>query len=526
MSRRTKTPSGVIVAASTVKVFERRHPTPEKVQLRWSLPGIGAASRTYPNTTAGRRLEAKMRKELHELIGRGVPFDTGTREPIAWSPALVEAAAHETVAGRREKSLLEYARAFTELRWPDLDPRSVGDLIDVFAVAVWAHTEPEDRPDRARTVEFVREVLPPMPEEQMRELLTAMPAEVLAAGQQLQVASLPVADLADAKRIQAVMTVLNHKLDGTLGAPTYRRRRRMALNQMLAQAVRDGTLEGNPLGKLPTPKRARTVKRVNRREVVSLAAVRALLELCADDPVTRPWAAFLACGAFAGMRPAEIGDLTWDQLELPEDPASWGKAELAGTQQRPKKRTNAGQTRRRGRLKWREEGETRSVLLMPRLCEQLVAHRARIPAARRGPGMKVFINANGEPVNPNDASRVLRGLREAVFADEGSPHFLPDASHPLRALTPYRLRHHAATVWLAAGVPADEVAEMLGHSYATLLAVYAGFIRTDTSRTTALVDAWYAEHDADDVPEEDEDAAVDAALIDEAEDEAADSDSE
>lgn len=47
-----------------------------------------------------------------------------------------------------------------------------------------------------------------------------------------------------------------------------------------------------------------------------------------------------------------------------------------------------------------------------------------------------------------------------------------DAKSPL-ARRPYDLRHAAVSTWLAAGVPAAQVATWAGHSVAVLLKVYA-----------------------------------------------------
>jgi integrase len=41
------------------------------------------------------------------------------------------------------------------------------------------------------------------------------------------------------------------------------------------------------------------------------------------------------------------------------------------------------------------------------------------------------------------------------------------------SITPYDLRHAAVSTWLAAGVPAAEVAERAGHTVDVLLKVYA-----------------------------------------------------
>lgn len=131
MSRRKRIPSGVSVPGHAVTLFELRRPAPDKVQVRWQLDGIGASSRTYPDTRSGRKEAAATRAELAKLIAGGAPFDTGTREPVSWSASLMDAAAVDAAGARRSGSLLEFARRFISLRWPDLEARSRGDLMDV-----------------------------------------------------------------------------------------------------------------------------------------------------------------------------------------------------------------------------------------------------------------------------------------------------------------------------------------------------------------------------------------------------------
>ncbi len=60
------------------------------------------------------------------------------------------------------------------------------------------------------------------------------------------------------------------------------------------------------------------------------------------------------------------------------------------------------------------------------------------------------------------------------------------------AADPYDLRHAAVSTWLAAGVPAAEVAERAGHTVDVLLKVYAqcldGQRALSNSKITSLLD--------------------------------------
>lgn len=67
---------------------------------------------------------------------------------------------------------------------------------------------------------------------------------------------------------------------------------------------------------------------------------------------------------------------------------------------------------------------------------------------------------------------------------------LAKAGH--RPLRVYDLRHTAATTWLRAGVPLDEVARRLGHSVETLVSTYVGALQGDDTASNKLIDTTLA----------------------------------
>jgi integrase len=84
---------------------------------------------------------------------------------------------------------------------------------------------------------------------------------------------------------------------------------------------------------------------------------------------------------------------------------------------------------------------------------------------RVGPGGHPLPASLARPVPLAAVGRVLHAAREKAFAEH-------ELDSPL-AVRAYDLRHAAVSTWLAAGVPATQVAKWAGHSVAVLLKVYA-----------------------------------------------------
>jgi integrase len=63
----------------------------------------------------------------------------------------------------------------------------------------------------------------------------------------------------------------------------------------------------------------------------------------------------------------------------------------------------------------------------------------------------------------------------------------PEAASSPLARTPYDLRHAAVSTWLAAGVPATQVAEWARHSVEVLFKIYAKCLDGEETRTRARV---------------------------------------
>lgn len=153
-----------------------------------------------------------------------------------------------------------------------------------------------------------------------------------------------------------------------------------------------------------------------------------------------------------GLRPGEATGLIWPNVDFDQ-----GVIHV-----RQSLKLHRGQLVLSDKLK---TSRSRRSLDAPRkLLTALASHRRRQAAERlelglawRNPHDLVFTNAVGGPIDPANLRRMLRKATES--ADLGPWH-------------PHELRHSAASILSASGVPLEEVADLLGH---------------DGTRMTALV---------------------------------------
>lgn len=152
--------------------------------------------------------------------------------------------------------------------------------------------------------------------------------------------------------------------------------------------------------------------------------------------------AWAVLGLTLGLRPGELGGLTWDALDLP-----------------------AGLLTVRQALKWHvgvpvlgptKTGGVRTLALPPEAVEVLERHRLAQARERDALGGwppewagLVFLSSAGTPYQPKNLRRYVADLAKAAGI-EGT-------------VGPYSLRHTATTLLSGAGVRAEEVADVLGH---------------------------------------------------------------
>ena len=497
MASRRRTPSGTTIPASQVRLNDGLYRTPSGGwQVRWYLTAIKCSgTRSFKNEHAARELQER----LHGAINNDLPFDTGTREPAVWSADTTVTAQRDVGStGRTSPSklpaetLLDLARSLMSEDWESLFPRSRDSLLQVWPIAIWAHVPEERRPCRKSALAYLRSaIVPAQSPAEMEERLLALTPDERKAGEQVRRHLPPAITLDETDQISQVVRILDRKEDGErLHAHNVIRRKRAALHRLLAHGERRNILPRNPMHLVRKQKRRKTVKPISEREVISLAAGEALIALLAAHDRFRRWAAYFACMLFGGFRPGELDALVWTDLDLPE--GGWGAATPHSTSSVVPSYANDGQSRTVGPLKWREPREVRKVPLHPALVRWLLQHRDEFASADRqgrylGP---VFRGPQGGHFDESQRSDVFAWARDQILADPDSPHWVP-VEHPLRTLTPYGLRHHAATALLQAGIPAIRVALRMGHSVHVLQTIYAGFLDDDTEQENEDVDTWY-----------------------------------
>lgn len=217
---------------------------------------------------------------------------------------------------------------------------------------------------------------------------------------------------------------------------------RGVLRMALDHAVRRGDLARNVarLAELPAvmpPERSRLslTEDMARRLIDGLDAYRN--------------GAMFALSIYLGLRPGEAAGLYWEDIDLDR-----GLVNI----------TRGRQTDDHGRVEIVDRLKTASAkrtLEMPdRLVEMLAEHRKRQAEERLAastwiePAL-VFASSAGTPI---DASKVRRQLRDIC---NDLDVYVDDPSGP-RAPLPYELRHTAASLYSAAGVAHEQIADLYG----------------------------------------------------------------
>jgi integrase len=210
------------------------------------------------------------------------------------------------------------------------------------------------------------------------------------------------------------------------------------LHAALEQAVQWRLLDSNPASGVEIPKPRRAEIQVLRPD-----EARRFLDHIAG---TR-YGALFGLALTTGMRPSEYLALRWSDIDWEKETVSVTRAlkKGCGWSFTPTKRTRSRRVVKLGA--W-------VIVQLRELWRADVTQLSEIPIEIR----QIFRSASGRPVNSDFLARVFkRRLQEA-----GRP--------PMRL---YDLRHTAATLALAAGVPAKVISEQLGHaSSAFTLDVY------------------------------------------------------
>jgi integrase len=224
---------------------------------------------------------------------------------------------------------------------------------------------------------------------------------------------------------------------------------RSVLRTALAHAMRAGLLERNVAALAEAPR-----IRQRERRWLSAAEARRLLDATADDRLH----ALYVLALTTGMRQGELLALSWDDIDEGTVTVRASLARIDGEWVRLTPKTDRGQ---------------RTIVLTAEASAALADHRRRM-AAERTPDWRyhglVFTTARGEPIH---GSNLIPPLR-AYLASEGLP-----------AITWHDLRHSAASVMLAAGVPLRVIADILGHSTIRITADLYAHVGPELQRDAA-----------------------------------------
>ncbi len=414
--------------------------TGARFRVRWAVDG-----REHCKSFKARPLADGFLGGLKDAVRNRRPFNPRTGLPEA------ETTEEEMI------TWYAHARAYAEVKWPNLAPvsrRSVAEALVTITVALTSKEPGAPEPRVLRQALFVWAFNPATRD-------TDPPPEIAAALDWAKRASLPVADLEDTAIVRLALAACAKTLTGKAAAGSTQRRKRSVFYNALGYAVEQGHLPANPVDRVQwtAPAVAATV---DRRVVVSPAQAEALLN--AVGRLGKRGAhlkAFFACLYYAALRPSEAVMLRQADLHLPK--TGWGRIVLSASASRAGRAwTDEGTARQERGLKHRADNETRTIPLPPVLVRLLRAHIKMFGTAPDG---RIFQTARGGILQDSGYNEVWNQARKTALT--------PARYRSPLGRRPYDLRHAAVSLWLNSGVPATEVARRAGHGVAVLLKIYA-----------------------------------------------------
>jgi integrase len=448
----------------------------------WAIrPGKAKTKRTYEvrwkvgHSPQSRSLTSRAQadnflSDLRQAARQGEAFDTETGLPASMM-----------AADARERSWLSFCLAYVDMKWPSAAPKTRDSLTDALATFIPAVTS-EPVPagiDPATIREALRHyALAPGSRTLDR------PPDIAAALRWLEKASLPVSALSKPQHARAVLDAISVRQDGAAASATTIARKRSVFANVIRYAIELDELPSDPLDRLSW-KPPKVSEVVDRRVVVNPRQARELLTAVTYVGQQRrgPYArgqrlmALYGCMYFAALRPAEAVGLRRQDCTLPG--MGWGRLTLEKSRPEVNRRwTDDDSAHGERGLKHRAADESRRVPIPPELVAILRAHIETFGVA---PDQRVFSSERGQPVASTAISDVWAEARTLALAPV-------QVASPL-AGRPYDLRHAAVSLWLAAGVPPQRVAERAGHSVEVLLRVYAKCLDDGESIANSRIDA-------------------------------------
>lgn len=237
--------------------------------------------------------------------------------------------------------------------------------------------------------------------------------------------------LGDRRLSELSVAVVRRFLDGGVLDAQTRRHHRGTLRRALADALRDGLVTRNVAALAEPPPLDKA-----ERTYLTAAQVRTVIERAREE---RHWPLWIVI-VTTGLRVSEALGLAWSDVDLDARTVTVSRqlARVDGQWVRSKPKTRKSR---------------RTVPLTPQGVEAFAEQRRRQDAERgehpRPIDGLVFTTPTGAPIH---STNLLPPFR-AMLARLGLPR-----------ITIHDLRHSAATMMLAAGVPIPVIADILGHS--------------------------------------------------------------
>ncbi|MEU8381973.1 tyrosine-type recombinase/integrase [Streptosporangium sp. NPDC048865] len=428
-----------------VKFWEIRRNKSSKAasyEVRWKVGGR-EKSKSYRTKALGENFLS----DLRQAAKRGEAFDMETGLP------------ESMIQAKEAQNWYAFVLAYIDMKWPHSAAKTRDAMTDALATVVPALTR--DIPGKPE-VSVLRTALrhyalPPNARDKAR------PVEIAKALRWLDKASVPLAELQEAKTVRAGLDALALLLNGKAAAANTIRRKRAVFYNALQYAVELEELLANPVTKVRW-KPVKVAETVDPRVVVNPEQVRELLTMVTyvgRRGRGRRLMALFACMYYAGIRPGEAVALRKQDCRLPA--TGWGRLSLDVSRPEVNTRwTDSGDAHEARGLKHRAQEDTRPVPIPPVLVRILREHLDEFGTAKDG---RLFQSERGGVVASTAYTEVWAAARLLALTPE-------QAASPL-ARRPYDLRHAAVSLWLNAGVPAPEIARRAGHGVDVLLRVYA-----------------------------------------------------
>lgn len=414
--------------------------------------GWRVGAERHQSTFATRALADSFRADLIACSRRGVPFDLATGLPVT---------AGDRAAAR---TWFTHAVDYVDATWPHGSPRhrkSTAEALTTLTMALVTSTTGAPPPSQVRRAlfgwAFNASARRSEPDHRGRAALNWITD-----------ASVPLSALREAGWLHAALTAISTTLDGSPAAASTTRRKRATFHHALGYAVELDLFVVNPLDRIRRSPTAPATA-LDPRVVVNPIQARALLDAVADiAPRSRG-----SSPASTTRAPPRRGP---QPTTPPLRPARTRLGTATAHRITPNRRLRLDRHRshRPGPpLKHRPTGQTRLVPAHPDLIAVLRRHLDRygtgadglLFVTRTARGGQPLAAPYCHPVSMSTVYRVWHLTRNLALTHD-------TAKSPL-ARRPYDLRHACLSTWLAAGIPAAQVAAWAGNGVAVLLAVYA-----------------------------------------------------